>query len=178
MNPTNTQDKLLSDSDQCIVDQTGTCQHVTWGEVEHSMRVNGKEGKVTQRLVRIPPGTHCIYGTSVSNNETRITYTGDSGLAAQVDDLVDWLVETDEARPATDEEISEFKRRLMALIKSDREARDLSVRIEERKHTWQLINDIRYQNISLDFARSVSLERLSALEAEQEVAQLSKGEKQ
>lgn len=71
-----------------------------------------------------------------------MTHIEDSDLSAQVDDLVDWFVETDETRPATDEEINEFKRRIMALIKSDREAHDkitdLKGSIETAEQIWAI----------------------------------------
>jgi hypothetical protein len=42
-------------------------------------------------------------------------------------------------------------------------------RIDEREFSWKLINDIRYQNITLDFAKNLTLERLAALQVEQEM---------
>jgi hypothetical protein len=44
-----------------------------------------------------------------------------------------------------------------------------SARIEERGHTCKLINDLRYQVVTLDFAKELSLERLTTLQVEQEM---------
>lgn len=58
---------------------------------------------------------------------------------------------------------------IMSLLKQDREARELDIRIEEREHEWRMVNDLRYQNISLDFAKEVALERLSKVQVERDM---------
>lgn len=59
--------------------------------------------------------------------------------------------------------------KVVDLIRSHTAKAVLEARIQEREHTWQLINDIRYQNVSLDFAKNVSLERLSNAQVDQQL---------
>ena len=47
----------------------------------------------------------------------------------------------------------------------------LKIQIAEREHTWNLINDIRYQNVTLDFAKEMSLERLTAAQVDLQLAE-------
>lgn len=63
-------------------------------------------------------------------------------------------------------ELREFAEYVKGIMTAYADTRALEARIDERDHTWKLINDIRYQNITLDFAREVADERLVKLQVE------------
>lgn len=58
---------------------------------------------------------------------------------------------------------------ILALLEAHIQQEVESARIEERGHTCKLINDLRYQVVTLDFAKELSLERLTTLQVEQEM---------
>lgn len=51
--------------------------------------------------------------------------------------------------------------------------REEQARINEREYTWKLVNDIRYENITLSNARNEANDRLTDLQVKHDMAQLS-----
>jgi hypothetical protein len=61
-----------------------------------------------------------------------------------------------------------MRNEILELFAQDTAAQVAAVKVEERQFTWDLINDIRYESVSLESAKDTTLERLSTAQVKQE----------
>lgn len=90
--------------------------------------------------------------------------------------MTDYSAEIDEiltffgAHAAARESIQPYKLDASIKLKALVAQQTVAARIDERDYTWKLINAIRYERTSLDTAKNETLERLTTLQVEQQLA--------